>query len=81
VTVTPPTGIEHGDQLIEALAELGGEASTDELAEQMALREISTLVAAGKLAKAERIIRAESGHKKGNPRWRLPEVGEQGFMG
>ena len=74
------TGIEGGDEVLAALEELGGEASTEEIAEQAGLNSTPVLVAAGKLGKKEmlRIIDTDR-PSRGNPRWRLPQVGEAGF--
>jgi hypothetical protein len=75
------TGIEHGDDVLAALQELGGQADTVALAEQAEFDHTATLAAAGKLGKAGFIHLSESDRpSRGNPSWRLPEIGEAGFV-
>lgn len=73
------TGIENGDAVMQALKKLDGEASTSELSVKSGLPWLATLVAAGKLSSLGMIVKADRGHRKANPRWRLPKFAEQGF--
>jgi Mn-dependent DtxR family transcriptional regulator len=68
-----------GDECLAALEALGGEANTDDIAREVRVGPISALCAMGRLGKKGLVVKCEKGNKKGNPRWRLPVIGEEGF--
>lgn len=73
------TGVYGGDEVLGALERLGGEAQTDEIAQEASMREVRALTALGAIGAKGHVVKCERGNKKGNPRWRLPLVGEEGF--
>lgn len=76
------TGVEGGDEVLAALKDLGGEASTEEIAERAEVNSTAALVSLGKLGGKRLVHPVESDRPvRGNPSWRVPEVGEQGFVG
>lgn len=75
------TGTYGGDEVLAALEDLGGEAQTDEIANRAGLGEVRALTALGALGAKHFVVKCDRGNKKGNPRWRLPLVGEEGFAG
>lgn len=75
------TGTYGGDDVLAALEDLGGEAQTDEIAREAGLSEVRALTALGAISQKHFVVKCEHGNKKGNPRWRLPMVGEEGFAG
>ena len=76
-----PTGVYGGDDVLAALERLDGEAQTDEIAAEAGLGEVRALTALGAIGAKGRVVKCERGNKKGNPRWRLPVFGEEGFEG
>lgn len=73
------TEIFRGEQVLAALNELEGEANTEAIAERSDLGHVGTLVTCGQLSASGLIHKCSRGNKRGNPRWRLPVVGEEGY--
>jgi hypothetical protein len=75
------TGVYRGDGVLAALEALDGEAQTDEIAAEAGISSVEALVTLGNLGSKNFVVLCETGNKRANPRWRLPQFGEEGFQG
>lgn len=76
------TGVEDGDDVLDALTRLGdGPHSTEAIAAEAKLPHVRALVVLGKLGKYGAIVYLPTKRKNANPNWRLLEIGEEGFEG
>jgi hypothetical protein len=65
-----PQKVYREDPVLEALRDLGGEASTEEIAQRSGVGSIGALVTLGQL-RGTKVEAVEERSRKGNPTWRL----------
>ncbi len=66
------------DLVLDALRELGGEASTDEISIRAGIEGVGALVTLGRL-RGTKVEVIEERSLRGNPYWRLAREGESGW--
>jgi hypothetical protein len=74
------TEVVDGDNCLDALRRLGGEASTAEVASEAGLGHIRALVTLGNLGRRKEVVHLPTKRKNANPNWRLLQSGEEGFV-
>lgn len=70
--------VQDEDLILDALRALGGEASSDAIAEQAGVGPVSALVTCGKL-RGTKVEQVEERSRKGNPTWRLVDPERRGW--
>lgn len=68
------------DPVLDALRALGGEASTDAIAERAELGSVEALVACGQL-RGTKVEKVEERSRRGNPYWRIAGEGGSEWRG
>jgi hypothetical protein len=66
------------DEVLDALRELGGEASTDEIAKHAGIPGAGALVACGQL-RGTKVEAVEERSRRGNPFWRIVDQERKGW--